>query len=1662
MTNGSRTQTITVAALFLFVCRGVSQSQLQVGYGVLTAAAGTSVPTATALFTYANGEGIVLWQAGVAAVEPLRSGRIFVDRTPGTRSAIALANPSSQAVTARLTLRDASGITIGAPTSRTLQAHEHVPIFVDQLIQTIPDALTVGSLSFETTSSDQRLAAITLRETTNSLGEPLYATLPVVDLDGAISTQPVIFPHVAIGGGYTTQIILLSRSSGAVHGKIRFVKSDGTAFQLSAGSELPYSIESNGAYRLQLSGGSDVQTGYAVVTLDSGDIIPSGTLIFQYRQNEGMPNERLVTETGVGAMAATTKARIYIERAGSDTGIAIANPGNPATSVVLELMDRQGTSLGTTSVDLPADGHTAQLAWQLFPDLPQGFTGICEIRSQVPVVPVTLLLTTNKRNDFILTTLPVADLTRTPVPGPVIFPQIAFGSGYSTRLILIGTTPSQSSSGTLRLYQSSGAPLSVSLAGQTGDQFAYQVGAGAIRQLRPGNSATAQSIILDPANAGSAEIAVNEGSSVNLVPVVIDSDQSARDDFGFSYSGVNSDVAAIDAQGVIQGRKAGFSTLVVSAGGVVKTATICVVRVNSGITGGYEITGVAQDLARRVYLANKKDQTILQLQSLSAAPERYAGVSLNSGLRDDLRLQSLFRDPAFLAVDQARGNIYVSDSGNHVIRQISSGPAGRVDTLTTDVSLSSPQGTALDSQGNLWIADSGTHAILRLNLATKKVSVIAGQPGSSGFADGPGAQARFNSPAGIAIEAETLAQQLEREKTGAAPPPVSVIVADTGNNQIRRVLDTGKVVTIGTLASSPSGPRFAPNQISAGLFNAPSGVATDSVGNIYVTEPGGGKLKMILAATGQVVPVAQSGTFRSPRGIAITQSGRLLVGSDNRAAQELAYGQPVISSISPDQIQSQGSSRITVTGKNFSPETVVIVAGTKIDGLEVRNTETLVFVTPVLRSGRTIVSVQNRGGLAQTSLAVQPPSLTNLASGSITTVAGGTTFAGEGAAATTGSIALPFAISLDASGNLYIADTFNHRVRRIDALTGILTSVAGTGVLGWEGDKGLATAADLAGPQSVAVDSYGNLIIADTLTNRIRRVDAKTGIITTIAGQYPEFGFGGDNGPATSALLQTPKGVWADSSGNVFIADTYNNRIRKVDPNSGIITTVAGNGQRTYSGDDGPATSAALNRPEQVAVDPAGNVYIGDTGNNRIRKIDATTKIITTYAGNGQESFGGDGGPARLAGLKSPSQVTFDTAGNLYLADSGNARIRRVDNSGVISTAAGNGKADYGGDGGPATSAALADPSGVAVDGFGQIFIADTANFRIRRVDSSGIIQTVGGNGRTSFVGDAGPAWAASLLMPYSLATDASGNLYIADQDNLRIRKVDANTGIITTVSGSDVLGYQGDNGPATQAGFSFPRGVAVDSSGNVFVADTLNNRIRRVDAATKIVTTYAGNGADQGSVDNVPATQSAVVDPYGVGFDTSGNLLIAETGSNKVRKVDRQTGIITTIAGTGTGGYGGDFGKAVSAQLNQPVAVTSDIFGTIFIADYGNNRVRLVTSDGTIYTVAGDGQATFAGEGLPSIYASIVGPMGLAIDSNGNLYIAGLFNRVVRVLNDPTLLLTSVAGTYDFGFGGDGGPAKSATFLVTAGIAFDPSGNLYVTDHLNGRIRVIKGPVGK
>ncbi len=330
-------------------------------------------------------------------------------------------------------------------------------------------------------------------------------------------------------------------------------------------------------------------------------------------------------------------------------------------------------------------------------------------------------------------------------------------------------------------------------------------------------------------------------------------------------------------------------------------------------------------------------------------------------------------------------------------------------------------------------------------------------------------------------------------------------------------------------------------------------------------------------------------------------------------------------------------------------------------------------------------------------------------------------YSGDGGAATAADLNGPGDVALDSAGNIYIADTANHRIRRVDAVTGIIVTIAGTGTPGYSGDGGPATSAGIDSPEGVAVDSAGNIYIADTANHSIRRIDAATGDIDTVAGSGGPPGYSGDGGPATAAKLRTPKAVAVDSAGNIYIADTANDAIRKVDAASGTIETVAGTGSPGFSGDGGPATAAMINKPGGVAVDSAGNIYIADTANNRIRKVDAATGIIDTIAGTGQPGYGGDGGPATLARMSKPGDVAVDPAGDLYIA--GNDTIRKVDAvTGIIYTVAGTSNTGYAGDGGPATDADLDDPQGVAVDAAGNIYIADTDNHRIRKVDVTALV----------------------------------------------------------------------------------------------------------------------------------------------------------------------------------------------------------------------------------------------------------------------------------------------------------------------------------------------------
>ncbi len=484
-------------------------------------------------------------------------------------------------------------------------------------------------------------------------------------------------------------------------------------------------------------------------------------------------------------------------------------------------------------------------------------------------------------------------------------------------------------------------------------------------------------------------------------------------------------------------------------------------------------------------------------------------------------------------------------------------------------------------------------------------------------------------------------------------------------------------------------------------------------------------------------------------------------------------------------------------------------------------------------------------------------------------------------------------------------------------------------------------------------------------------------------------------------------GLAVSVSGTVYLARDAEHLVRRVDP-AGTTTIVAGIGVRGYSGDGGPATSALLSYPSGLAVDASGNLYIADAGNNRIRRV-APDGTITTVAGTAAPGFSGDDGPATSAQLNFPVGVAVDGP-DLYIADSGNNRVRRVDASGTITTVAGDG-----------STTQLSFPSAVAV-GPGGVYVADSANHRVRRVAAGATLETVAGGAGpcpspASPCGDGGPAAAGLLATPLSVA-DGGGDVYVADTGDNRVRRITA--GVISTLAG---------DGVRTQ--LSGPEGVAVDSAGNVFVADTANNRIRIIDPSGAM-TTVAGTGVGGFLGDGGPATAARFDGPRAVAVGAGGDLYISDTFSNRIRRVDPD-GIVSTVAGTGAAcvlatSPCGDGGPATSAQLNHPRGIGIDRAGNLFVADSGDNRVRRVAPDGTITTVAGDGTTT-----------QFDHPIDVAVDgTTGGLY-------VVDGLGPSRVRRVSAAGMVE------NVPVNTGTPLMLLSVAVAPSGTLFISAIVGG-----------
>ncbi len=685
-----------------------------------------------------------------------------------------------------------------------------------------------------------------------------------------------------------------------------------------------------------------------------------------------------------------------------------------------------------------------------------------------------------------------------------------------------------------------------------------------------------------------------------------------------------------------------------------------------------------------------------------------------------------------------------------------------------------------------------------------------------------------------------------------------------------------------------------------------------------------------------------------------------------------------------------------------------------------------------------------------------------LAQSVITTIAGSDwLFPGNGQPALKaplGGNGLGLDVATDHNGNYFICDGDNLMVMRVGA-DGIINVIAGNGVNFTSGDGGLAVNAGLTQPTAIAVDSAGNVYIGD-YDGDIRKV-TPDGIIHTIAGNG-NSGFGGDNGPATAAMLYDPSGLAVDTAGNLYIADTFNNRVRKITPD-GIIRTIAGTGHAGLSGDNGPATAAQLNYPTRIGLDPAGNLYISDFLNQRVRKVDVHG-IITTFAGGGFDPS--DNVPATNAPLI-PAGLAIDSGGNVYIADFFSSGIRKVNAQGLINTiAGGSGAVGFSGDGGPAREAVFHfffHPA-LAIDPSGNIFVADDRNERIRKIGTDNIIQTVVGNGLFHFSGDGGPATSATLEYPNSVVEDAAGNIYITEQLGSRIRRVTPD-GIMHVFAGTGAFGYSGDNGPATSATLGYPTYFALDSSGNLYFSDAIDLVIRKIDS-TGAISTYAGSGQVGFSGDGGPANQATFNAPWGIDFDSAGELVIADSQNNRIRVVfpsgDIPSGLcsssascVLTIAGNGTPGYSGDNGPAPSAQVNSPLGVRVYKNG-IYFADQGNNRIRRIDSTSlTITTVAGNGQQGYTGDGGPATQASLNSPQNVGFDSEGNMYISDTNNSAVRKVA-PNGTISTFLGPAKHGIQGDGGPLSSAGVGAPTDVFVDSAGKILIADSFFNRIRAV------
>ena len=994
-------------------------------------------------------------------------------------------------------------------------------------------------------------------------------------------------------------------------------------------------------------------------------------------------------------------------------------------------------------------------------------------------------------------------------------------------------------------------------------------------------------------------------------------------------------------------------------------------------------TGVAVDSSGTVYVADQLNNRIRKITS-GGVVTTFAG---NGGttFTDGTGTNATFNSPSGVAVD-SNGNVYVGDNSNNRIRKIT--PAGVVTTLAgqttagstngtgTNASFTNPYGIAVDSIGNVYAAEVNGHRIRKITSAGV-VTTLAGS-GTATFADGTGTNASFNVSQGVTVDSSG-----------------TLYLADQQNQRIRKITPAGLVSTF-----AGSGVAGFTDSVTPYLFNRPTGIAFDSAGNLYVADRDNRRIRRI-----------------TPTGVISTFAGSATQAVIDGTGTNASFTYPYVIALSSEGIiyvseyTGQRIRKITPAGvvTTFAGQTTI----GSTDGIGTNATFNHPNGLAVDSAGNLYVTDRSNHRIRK----ITPE-------GVVTTFAGSAGGSGIGAGSSDGtgtnaSFNFPEAIAVDSAGTVYVADTSNHRIRKITA-AGVVTTLAGSS-LGSTDATG--TNATFNFPQGITFDSVGNLYVGDTNNHRIRRITA-AGVVTTLAGSS----LGSTDATGTNARFNYPFGIAFDSVGNLYVADAFNHRIRKI-TSAAVVTTIAGS---TAGYSDG----GWFTIPVGVGTDWDGTVYVADTNNHRIRKI-TPAGVVSTFAGSG--TAGATNATGNGASFNLPQGVALDSAGNVYVADSTNRRIRRITSAGVVTTFAGSATSGFAD--GTGTSATFNTPVGITVDPLGIVYVSDIGNHNIRRITAAGVVTSLAGSRTATFADGVGTN--ASFNTPSGIVADIYGNVYVADTNNHRIRRVTSD-GTVTTLAGS-TAGYA--DGTGTNAQFNFPYHLSIDALGTLYVADQTNNRIRTVQTSTGVVSTLAGDGT-------AGFTPSRFNTPQGITIDRFRNAYVADTNNHSIRKIPNvytlpeNNAVVTTVAGDGTNGF--IDANGIGARFSNPFGVAVDSVGTMYVTDTGNHLIRKITPQGLITTFAGN--RTAASTDGTGTNASINTPQGIAIDSEGNLYVGEREGYRIRKIT-PGGVVTTFAGTT---FGYLDGTGVDARFNDPNGIALDSAKNVYVTDVRNYCIRKI------